>query len=117
MAHPEVSRQAMRDLWFRSDAFIRENGVPVSRRTSAVEAETEGGLKVRKFEDLLQLSADFEKIVGGKACESTLRVEFLPRMDELPEVYEDWDTGEKSGTKTIAVRDFKKVVDELLPLF
>lgn len=117
MAHEEVSRQAMRDLWFKSDAFIRENGIPVSRRREFLMAETEAGLEVSKIEDALQVKASFEKFVGGRACDVTVRVEFSPDMRELPEVYEDWDNGRRSGTSTTKVADFKKVADELAVLF
>lgn len=111
-----TQQEAMRELWGKSDEFLRTNVVGLEEQRFP-RAITPGGVEIVQVADSLRVSARFAKTVGGKAVMTTTRVEFPADIRELPEVYEDWYREGDSGTSTVPVRDFRVVADTLLALF
>lgn len=112
----EAQQLAMRELWPKSDEFLRTNVVGLEEQRFP-RAITPGGLEIHKIADSLRVTASFAKVVGGRACTAITLVEFPADIRELPDVYEDWYIDGDSGTSTVSIRDFKDTAHKLLGLF
>jgi len=107
---PDVS---MHELFVDADRYVTDHS---EERLGMRLVETPGGMLIVKDGNMLRVEATFEKSVGGKICDSTVRVEF--RLDSAtdPKVYEDWAQEDGAGTSTVRTTMHPEYAADLIAL-
>ncbi len=114
----QQAHEAMRELWETADTALRraEEALPINLDGHEMRTlETESGAEISRVDDLLFVTAEFEKPDGS---EETVRVEFPEDIRDLSitQVVIDWANEGASGTNTPPLRDFSAISRQLMDL-
>lgn len=113
----EVAHIAMRELWGKADKRLQQPDA-IDRLLETItirEVETELGLKISSYGGYLMLCADFEKPDG---TDETIEVTFPQDIRDLSHtmIHVNWSNETGAGSNTPPMREFPKIVQELLVL-